>query len=119
MPSPRQRFGTAAEDQAALYLETSGYTLIDRHVTSRFGEVDILMKDGETIVAVEVKARRNEKFGRAVEAMTNTKLQRLADALHDILEKRGWSLRDYRIDVVTIEPHGIEHLKGVGPDGTM
>ena len=116
MPSARQAFGTQGEQQAADFLLAKGLTLIDRHVTSRYGEIDLLMQDGETIVAVEVKARRNAKFGRAIEAMTNTKLQKIADALHDILERRGWSQRPYRIDVVTIEPSGIEYLSGVGPE---
>ena len=116
MPSPRQQFGTQAERKAADFLLTQGMTLIDRHVTSRYGEIDLLMRAGETIVAVEVKARRNAKFGRAIEAMTNNKLQKIADTLHDILERRGWSQKQYRIDVVTIEPNGINHLKGVGPE---
>lgn len=116
MPSPRQSFGTKAEQKAVDFLITKGLTLIDRHVTSRYGEIDILMRDGETIVAVEVKARRNANFGRAIEAMTNNKLQRLADALHDILEKRGWSQEPYRIDVITIEPNGLDHLQGIGPE---
>jgi Holliday junction resolvase-like predicted endonuclease len=89
MPSPRQQFGTQAEQQAADFLLLKGMTVIDRHVTSRYGEIDLLMHDGDTVVA---------------------------DALHDILEKRGWSQIPYRIDVVTIEPSGIAHLKGVGPE---
>ncbi len=116
MPSPRQKFGTQAEQQAADFLIAKGMTIINRHVTSRYGEIDLLMQEGTTIVAVEVKARRNKKFGRAIEAMTNSKLQKVADALHDILEKHNWSQRPYRIDVVTIETNGIAHLRGVGPD---
>lgn len=116
MPSPRQKFGTQAEQQAADFLIAKRFTLIDRHVTSRFGELDLLMQDGQTIVAVEVKARRSATHGLAVEALTNTKLQRIADALHDILEQRGWSRQMYRIDVVTIDPSGINHLQGVGPE---
>ncbi len=116
MPSPKQRFGTAAEQQAADFLLAKGMTLIDRHVTSRYGELDLLMHDGDTIVAVEVKARRTSTYGRAIESLTQNKLQKLADALHDVLEKRGWSQQPYRIDVVTIEPSGIEHLAGVGPE---
>lgn len=116
MPSSRQTFGTQAEQQAADFLVAKGLTLIDRHVTSRYGEIDLLMQDGETIVAVEVKARQNQKFGRAIEAVTNNKLQKLSDAFHDILEKRGWSQVPYRIDVVTIEPEGIEYLQGVGAE---
>lgn len=116
MPSPRQKFGTEAEQQAADFLIRKGMTVIDRHVTSRYGEIDLLMQDEKTIVAVEVKARRNVKFGRAVEAMTENKLQKLSDALHDVLEKRGLENMQYRIDVVTIEPEGVEYFMGVGPE---
>lgn len=118
MPSLRQQFGTSAETQAADFLRAKGWTLLDRHVTSRYGEIDLLMQDGNVIVAVEVKARRTASRGRAIEAMTNSKLQKLADAFHDILAKRGWSRRPYRIDVITVEPSGIEHLSGVGPEAT-
>lgn len=122
MPSSRQQHGTFAEQQAADFLLAKGYVLLERNVTSRYGELDLLMLDGstrlttgfDTIVAVEVKARTNARFGRAIESLTENKLQKLSDALHDILEQRGWSRRPYRIDVVTIEPSGFEHLKSIG-----
>ncbi len=114
MPSPRQRYGSQAEDQAADFLVGKGYTILDRHVTSRFGEIDILAQDGETVVAVEVKARRSQAFGRAIEAVTQQKLERLAAALHEALEKRGWQEKPIRIDVVTVEPSGVDLLAGVG-----
>lgn len=116
MPSLRQAFGTQAENRVADFLVGMGFQLLDRHVTSRYGEIDLLMQDGETIVAVEVKARRNQKFGRAIEGVTDIKLERLSNALHDILEKRGWQGRLIRIDVVTVEPEGVQHLVGVGPE---
>lgn len=97
-------------------MQAKGYTILDRHVTSRYGEIDILAQDGATVVAVEVKARRNAKFGRAAESMTQKKLANIAAALHETLEKRGWQNRPYRIDVITVEPNGIEHLKSVGPE---
>lgn len=115
MPSVRQRAGTIAEDQAAEYLVARGFQILDRHVTSRFGEIDVLALDGEIVVAVEVKARRNAKFGRAVESLTEAKLTRIANTLHEVLSERGWATRPYRIDLVTIEPAGIQHLIGIGP----
>ncbi len=115
MPSERQIFGTEAEHRAADFLQRKGFVILDRHVTSRYGEIDILAQDGDTIVAVEVKSRRNKsKFGSAVESVTDLKLEKLEAALHDVLEKRGWQDRPIRIDVVTIEPQGIKHLVGVG-----
>lgn len=115
MPSARQRRGTEAEQRAADFLSERGMQILDRHVTSRFGEIDILALDGKTIVAVEVKARRNAKFGRAVESLTEAKITRIENTLHDVLNKRGWAERPYRIDLVTIESDGIQYLAGLGP----
>lgn len=115
MPSERQEFGTQAENQAADFLMTKGFTILDRHVTSRYGEIDILAKDGQTIVAVEVKARRTKsQFGAAVESVTDLKIEKIEAALYDVLAKRGWPEQPIRIDVVTVEPDGIEHVVGVG-----
>lgn len=113
MPSARQRYGSWAESVAEDFLRRKGYRILDRHVTSRYGELDILAEDNGTIVAVEVKARRNRKFGRAVEGVTEMKLARLTDAFDDILQRRSLTARPIRIDVVTVEPSGIEHLVGV------
>ncbi len=113
MPSPRQQRGFEAEDQAADFLLAKGWTILDRHVTSRYGEIDILAQDGEIIVAVEVKARQNKKFGTAAESVTQQKLQRLRDTLADILEKRGWSNRLHRIDVVAFDASKVSHLESV------
>lgn len=114
MPSPQQRIGTAAETQAENLLRGKGFIILDRHSTSRFGEIDILAQDGEVIVAVEVKARSNQQYGRAAEAVTDRKIKKIAAALHEELIKREWQLKQYRIDVVTIEPTGINHIRGVG-----
>lgn len=114
MPSPRQRFGTAAEARAADFVRQRGLTIIDQHVTSRYGEIDLLAEDGPVVVAIEVKARRNEKFGRAIEALTDAKLAKLFAALHDILERRGWQEREYRLDAVTIDGDHIEYHQAIG-----
>ncbi len=90
-------------------MQQRGLKILDRHVTSRYGEIDILAQDGDTIVAIEVKARRNETYGRAIEAMTDTKIEKIFAALHEILEQRGWSDREYRLDVVTIDGDQLEY----------
>lgn len=115
MPSARQRFGQAAEERAVEFLRRKNFIIHGQHLTSRFGEIDILAQDGQTMVAVEVKARRTATFGRAIESLTPQKLERLAAALHDVLDRRGWSDRPIRIDLVTVEPQGLDHLLGIGP----
>lgn len=114
MPSARQRFGTAAEDQAAEFLVEHGYTILDRHVTSRFGEIDIVAEDKEILVAVEVKARRSQTYGSAIESVTEYKIEKIAAALHEYLEEHGWQNRQFRIDVITIDRDAIQHHRSVG-----
>ncbi len=117
MPSPQQRHGAWAEKQAEVWLEAHGFTILDRHCTSRFGEIDILAQVGQEIVAVEVKARRTKKFGPAVAAISKTKYDRLEKTLHDIVAKRNLTQRPIRIDLVTVEPAGIEHIPGLERPG--
>lgn len=114
MPSTRQKLGFWAESVAADFLRAKGYSIIARHVTGQYGEIDILAKDHEMLVAVEVKARRTQTFGRAIEGVTNIKLERLAATIDAMLEKSFWPEDRVRLDVVTVEPDGIEHLVGVG-----
>ena len=122
MPSPRQHSGTRAEDQALLLLQEKGFVLIDRHVTSRFGEIDLLMCDRstratighDTIVAVEVKARRSASHGTAIEAVTPAKYKKIADTLYTVCAERGLDAEHIRIDVVTFDPDGVRYLSGVG-----
>ncbi|MBI3573376.1 MAG: YraN family protein [Candidatus Kerfeldbacteria bacterium] len=118
MPSPRQQFGAWAEDAASQFLRQKGYEVLDRHVTSRHGEIDLVAKDHDTIVFVEVKARRNQSFGQAAESVTKTKLKRLRLAIEDYLSKMQWQDREVRIDLVTVEQkkdgaHKVSHLQGI------
>lgn len=119
MPSDKQRYGTWTERLAEEFLRRKGYHILDRHVTSRYGEIDIIALDGETIVAVEVKARRNEAFGKAIEAMDVKKMERLRHTVEELIGQRGWTKRDVRCDVVTFDelPTGmiqVGHIVGVG-----
>jgi putative endonuclease len=55
--------GSAAEDAALRYLETQGCALIERNYRCRLGELDLVMRDGDSLVFVEVRARASEAFG--------------------------------------------------------
>lgn len=103
MPSPRQVQGTHAETAAAEYLQAQGYSILGRHITSRFGEIDILARDGDTLVAVEVKARRNRKFGIALEGVTKKKLEAVETVLAEYIQKHAPETKEWRVDVVTID----------------
>lgn len=73
----RQVTGAEGEDQALQALEGAGLTLIARNVGSKLGELDLIMLDAQTIVFVEVRARRSTAFGGAAASVTPAKQQKL------------------------------------------
>lgn len=69
--------GVRAEQWAAHYLQNQGLKLIEQNYRSRFGEIDLIMQDGATLVFVEVRLRRNADFGGAAASIDVHKQQRL------------------------------------------
>ena len=77
--------GAQAEALAARYLERQGLAIVARNVRSRFGEIDVIARDGETLVFVEVRLRRSSRFGGASESITAAKRARLVAAAETYL----------------------------------
>lgn len=69
--------GAQAEQWAALYLSRHGLRMVEQNYRSRFGEIDLIMRDGETLVFVEVRLRRNADFGGAASSIDARKQQRI------------------------------------------
>lgn len=65
--------GRSGEDLAALYLRACGYSLIERSYRSRWGEIDLVMRQGAQVVFIEVKSRRTALFGPPEEAVDRRK----------------------------------------------
>ena len=77
MTFARQQLGLQGEALACAELERAGYLILERRFRSRFGEIDIIAKDGATVVFVEVKAKNSGRFGDPVEMVTADKRRRL------------------------------------------
>jgi putative endonuclease len=111
--------GAYGERIAARYLEERGMKVLERNWRCRFGELDLVLRDGDEVVACEVKARRGTGFGHPLEAVGTTKLERIRQLALRWAEERGATVRALRVDVVGIvvprsgRPE-IEHLRGVG-----
>jgi putative endonuclease len=69
--------GSAAEDAAAAFLAGRGLKLLERNYRCRFGEIDLVLRDGPTVVFVEVRYRANATFGGAAESITSSKREKL------------------------------------------
>ncbi len=116
--NPRQAMGAYGEHLAARVLQDQGMHILDRNWRCRHGEIDIVALDGDCLVVCEVKTRRGEAFGEAVEAVSFAKmmrLRRLAVAWLD--EHRGTGADAIRIDVIGIlrPPAGaatVRHVRG-------
>jgi len=110
--------GQWGEEIAALFLRLKGFEMLYTNARYERREVDLVVRDHATLVAVEVKLRIGNRYGAAVEAIDERKLMRLRTALTGIAKELGLGLSP-RIDVVTIdmEPGGesmkIEHYAGV------
>jgi putative endonuclease len=72
-----QRFGRDSEAAAARYLRRAGYRIVARNYRTPFGEIDLVAYDGSVLAFIEVKARRNERFGAPQTAVTADKRRRL------------------------------------------
>lgn len=93
--------GTAAEELARRHLEARGLTLVARNFRCRPGELDLIMRDGEQLVFVEVRSRRHSRFGTPAESVTRTKQQRLLRAAALYLQRQRLDM-PCRFDVVAI-----------------
>lgn len=92
------------------YLRARGWRIVARNWRWRGGEVDIIAKDGETLVFVEVKARENPRFLAPEEAVDVGKRQRLWRSAQVFLRGKPWV--PVRFDVVAVTPQGIHHIRG-------
>ena len=106
------------ENMAAKYLRTKGYYILRRNYRVRGGEIDIIAKQNQTLVFVEVKTRRQNAGGYPEEAVTPKKLKRMDLAIQNYLMQKRQPPKEMRIDVISIEldklplPR-IHHLKNI------
>jgi len=94
--------GKSGEDLACRELRRRGYEILARRYRTRVGELDIVARDGPTIVFVEVKTRATAAFGAPGEAVGPHKQHKIWLMASDYLLRRGWLGRPCRFDVVAI-----------------
>ncbi len=99
--------GDAAEEQARRYLEAQGLHTEARNVRSRFGEIDLIMRQGDTLLFVEVRYRRSNHFGGAAASVDAKKQRKLIATAQHYLQQHPHD-GPCRFDVVAI---------GSGEDG--
>jgi len=110
--------GRYGENVAVRHLAAAGMAILDRNWRCSAGEIDIVARDGQTLVICEVKTRSTGAFGDPIEAVTPAKAARLRRLAAMWLDATGVRAPHVRIDVVGVSrgragPASVEHLRGV------
>lgn len=101
--------GALAEEQAARFLAAQGLKILARNYRCRGGEIDLICRDGATLVFVEVRLRTNRAFGGAAASITPAKQRRIALAANHYLA--GKPLPACRFDAVLLDGAGIDWIR--------
>ena len=113
----KRDFVNTGENLATDYLEKQGYTILERNFYCKQGEIDIIAKDKNEIVFIEVKSRSNKLFGIPSEAVTKQKIKHLFRTARYFLYKNKMINEYIRFDVVEIliksGKFNINHIKQI------
>jgi putative endonuclease len=102
----RARLGKLGEDLAVRELERRGYAILARRYRRRGGEIDIIAREGATLVFIEVKTRDGDAFGGGADAVTALKQQRMTQIAIDYMMRHHLTGVSCRFDVVSIRVDG-------------
>ena len=103
----RKEAGDRGEALALRHLEAAGLTLLQRNYRCKGGEIDLVMRDGPTLVLVEVRYRRDGRFGGAAASVDTHKQRRLLRAAQHLLQTHPtYRQQRARFDLVAIEGDG-------------
>lgn len=109
--------GRLGEALATEFLTGQRYAIVEKNYRKSYGEVDIIARDGDTLVFVEVKTRQSTAFGTPFEAVDGRKQRQLSRVAQEYLQSQGLSDAPARFDVVAVRldrdnrPAAIDHLK--------
>ena len=105
MKSLAQKAGKAAEESAKKFLKKQGLKFITSNYRTRYGEIDLIMQQQDTLVFIEVRLRNNPHYGTGADSVTLPKQERIIHAARQYLQQEvaqpsPW--KSYRFDVVSM-----------------
>lgn len=109
----KRKLGADKEQTAANYLQGLGYDILETNFRTRYEEIDIVARDGKTLVFVEVKYRTNDNFGNPLEAVTPAKQKKISMGAVSYLNMKKISAEhtSIRFDAIGICGDKITHIK--------
>ncbi|MFZ5966363.1 MAG: YraN family protein [Bacillota bacterium] len=118
MNDKRKTIGSKGETIARDYLVKKAYKIIQMNYRNHFGEIDIIAKDKDTYIFVEVKTRKNLSFGRPIEAINYKKQSHLIKTAYAYLAAKNLSSSNFRFDAIEVLLHedakpSINHIENI------
>lgn len=102
MPKAHLEFAKLGEEKAANFLKSSGYKIIAQNYKNRFGEIDIIAREKDTVVFIEVKARHTDTFGEPEAAVGRFKQGQISKTALCYLKENKLLDKKARFDIVAI-----------------
>ena len=113
----KQKIGKIGEDIATKYLESKGYIIIERNFIAKQGEIDIIAKDKDELVFVEVKTRTNNLYGKPADAVNELKQKHLISTVKYYLYSNHLENEFVRLDVIEVylsnKTYSVNHIKQI------
>ncbi|MFH1837979.1 MAG: YraN family protein [Candidatus Kuenenbacteria bacterium] len=115
--TPKRKIGNLGEEIAKKYFKKQGYKIIKQNFTNRAGEIDLIVKEKNQIIFVEVKTRTNQNFGYPEESIDSRKQNKIIRAAQNYLFEKKIISENYRFDVISVEINqltkkaSIRHIK--------
>ncbi len=103
MSSDRKQLGHWGEEAAVRQLAAAGHEIVERNYRCSEGEMDLIARQEDVWVFVEVKTRRGDAYGRPEDAVTPAKAARLLRVAESYLQERGLADVAWRVDVIAVE----------------
>jgi len=94
--------GRLGEDAASEFLLKKGYEIVKRNYYTRYGEIDIISKEGNCLVFVEVKKRTSNKYGTGAQAVTSKKIEKIRTCAAIYLSENDLHDQEVRFDIIEI-----------------
>lgn len=102
--------GRKGEEQAIIFFKNNGYVVLETNWKYKRNEIDIIAKNDEVIVVVEVKTRSSEYFDDILNVVSNKQKRFLIESINHYIEEKNLNL-EVRFDIVFIVNDKIEHIK--------
>lgn len=112
----KKKIGRLGEDIASNFLEKQGIKILQKNYATKYGEIDLIALENETIIFIEVKLRKNKKFGSIIESISESKIKKISKAAELFLNEFD-TFKECRFDIILIflynrNSYEVEWLKG-------